>query len=127
MLQSVSSCAAQPQCSMKEPPAALLLRHDVDRLGRASSASSESGSLELLLTLHALVGATICGAQTDAAAQVERAARCSRRQDGGMQTRHHHAASKELIAAAAGPRQRRCTRACVDLGQYPVQLKELKL
>ena len=63
VLQRVSSCAAQPQCSIKEPPAALLLRHDVDRLGRASSASSESGSLELLLILHATVGATTCGAQ----------------------------------------------------------------
>ena len=36
----------------------MLVRHDVDRLGRASSASSESGSLELLLILHATVGAT---------------------------------------------------------------------
>ena len=59
---------------MKEPPAAVLVRHDVDRLGQASSASSESGSLELLLTLHALVGATICGAQTGAATQLERVA-----------------------------------------------------
>ena len=31
-------------------------------------------SLELLLTLHALVGATICGAQTGAATQLERVA-----------------------------------------------------
>ena len=37
----------------------MLVRHDVDRLGQASSASSESGSLELLLTLHALFGAAI--------------------------------------------------------------------
>ena len=39
---------------MKEPPAALLLRHEIDRPACASSASSESGSLELLLILHAL-------------------------------------------------------------------------
>ena len=44
---------------MKEAAAAVLVRHDVDRPARASSVSSESGSLELLLTLHALVGATI--------------------------------------------------------------------
>ena len=38
----------------------MLVRHDVDRLGRASSASNESASLELLQTLmYALVGATI--------------------------------------------------------------------
>ena len=84
MLQRVSSYAAQPQCSMKEPPAALLLRHEIDRPACASSASSESGSLELLLILHATVGATTCGAQTDAAAQLERVAlrrprfRCAR-------------------------------------------------
>ena len=57
--QRLHSSAAQQRCSMKEPPAAVLVRHDVDRLGRASSASSESGSLELLLTLDALVGAAI--------------------------------------------------------------------
>ena len=37
----------------------MLVRHGIDRLGRASSASSESRSLELLLSLDALVGATI--------------------------------------------------------------------
>jgi len=37
----------------------VLVRHDVDRPAWASSASSESGSLELLLTLDALVGAAI--------------------------------------------------------------------
>ena len=44
---------------MKEAAAAVLVRHDVDRPAWASSASSESGSLELLLTLDALVGAAI--------------------------------------------------------------------
>ena len=37
----------------------MLVRHDVDRPARASSASSKSGSLELLQTLDALVGAAI--------------------------------------------------------------------
>ena len=44
---------------MKEAAAAVLVRHDVDRPARASSASSKSGSLELLQTLDALVGAAI--------------------------------------------------------------------
>ena len=44
---------------MKEAAAAVLVRHDIDRPARASSASSKSGSLELLQTLDALVGATI--------------------------------------------------------------------
>ena len=82
MLQRVCSCAAQPQSSTKEPCTALLLRKDVDRQGQASSASSESGSLELLLSLHASVGATICGAQTDASTQLERVARCRPRFSG---------------------------------------------
>ena len=63
---------------MKEAAAAVLVRHDVDRPAWASSASSESGSLELLLSLDALVGAATCGAQTDAAAQLERVARYAR-------------------------------------------------
>ena len=45
----------------------MLLRHDVDRLGRVSSASNESGSLELLLTLHALVRASISSVDMSAA------------------------------------------------------------
>ena len=58
MLQRVCRCAAQPPSSTKEPCTALLLRQDIDRQGQTGSASSESGSLELLLTLHALLGAT---------------------------------------------------------------------
>ena len=76
VLQRVCSCAAQPECSTKEPPTALLLRHEVDRLGGASSASNKSGSCASLLSLHASVGATICGARTDASTQLERVARC---------------------------------------------------
>ena len=120
VLQRVSSCAAQPQCSMKEPPAALLLRHEIDRPACASSASSESGSLELLLILHALVGATICGAQTNRSAQVERATRCSRRQDGDMRTPRGRVPVKVAVSCAAGPAQRRGIRAPGDFHQYPV-------
>ena len=120
MLQRVSSCTAQPQCSMKEPPAALLLRHDVDRLGRASSASSESGSLELLLSLHALVGATICGARTGAVTQVERVARCNRRFHAGIRTPHGRARVKVAVSCAAAPAQRRCTRVRRNFRPYPV-------
>ena len=81
----------------------MLVRHDVDRLGQASSASSENGSLELLLTLHATVGATICGAQTNAAGQVERAVRCNRGLDSGMHTPHGRATVKVAMSHAAGP------------------------
>ena len=96
---------------MKEPPAALLLRHDVDRLDWASSASNKNGSLAPLLTLHALVGASICGAQTDAAAQVERAVRCNRGLDSGMHAPHGRATVKVAMSHAAGPALRRCIRA----------------
>ena len=105
---------------MKEPPAAVLVRHDVDRLGQASSASSESGSLELLLILHATVGATTCGAQTGAATQLERAARCNRRFHGGMLTPCARAAVKVAVSCAAGPDQRRCPRENRHSHPYPV-------
>ena len=39
---------------MKEPPAALLLRHDVDRLGRASSASNESMLCAMLIVMFSM-------------------------------------------------------------------------
>ena len=74
MQQRLHSSAAQPQQAMKEAAAAVLVRHDVDRPAWASSASSESGSLELLLSLDASVGAAIGGARTGAATQLERAA-----------------------------------------------------
>ena len=106
---------------MKEPPAALLLRQDVDRLDWASSASNKNGSLELLLILHALVGATICGAQTNRSAQVERATRCSRRQDGDMRTPRGRVPVKVAMSYAAGPDQRRATRVRAYFG-YPVCL-----
>ena len=37
----------------------MLLRHNIDRLGRASSASNKSGSCASILTLHTLVGAGV--------------------------------------------------------------------
>ena len=89
----------------------MLLRHNIDRLGRASSASNRSGSCASILTLHTLVGATICGAQTDAAAQVERVARRNRRFHARTRTPHEGARVKVAVSCAAGPRLRRCTRA----------------
>ena len=82
VLQRVCCCTAQPQCSLKEPRTALLVRHEVDRLGSASSASNKSGSCASLLSLHASVGATICGARTNAGTQLERVARCRPRFSG---------------------------------------------
>ena len=98
----------------------MLVRHDVDRLGRASSASSESGSLELLLILHATVGATTCGAQTDAAAQLERVARCNCRFHAGIHTPHGRARVKVAVSCAAAPALRRCIRVRRYFGPYPV-------
>ena len=98
----------------------MLVRHDVDRLGQASSASSESGSLELLLILHATVGATTCGAQTNASAQVERATRCNGRFDGRSRAPHEGAAVKVAVSCAAGPAQRRCIRVRAYFRPYPV-------
>ena len=103
----------------------MLVRHDVDRLGQASSVSSESGSLELLLTLHALFGAAICGARTGAATQLERAARCNRRFHGGMLTPCGRAAVKVAVSCAAAPAQRRCPRAPRDFHHYRVGYREL--
>ena len=125
MLQRVCSCAAQPQSSTKEPCTALLLRQDVDRQGQTSSASSESGSLELLLSLDALVGATICGARTREAGQVERAARCNRRQDGDMLTPCGHVPVKVAMSYAARPAQRRRPRVRRFMGPYPVHRREI--
>ena len=98
----------------------MLLRHNIDRLGRASSASNKSGSLELLMTLHALVGATICGARTREAGQVVRAARCSSRQDGDMLTPCGRVPVKVAMSYAARPAQRRGPRVRRYFGPYPV-------
>jgi hypothetical protein len=114
------SSAAQPLQAMKEAAVAVLVRHDVDRPARASSASSESGSLELLLTLHASVGATTCGAQTGMAGLVQHATRCKRRQDGDMHAPHGRVPVKVAMSYAAGPDQRRATRVRAYFGPYPV-------
>ena len=98
----------------------MLVRHDVDRLGQASSASSESGSLELLLILHATVGATTCGAQTDAAAQLERVARRNRRFHARTRTPHEGARVKVAVSCAAGPALRRCIRVRRNFRPYPI-------
>ena len=118
--QRLHSSAAQPQQAMKEAAAAVLVRHDVDRLGRASSASSESGSLELLLTLHATVGATICGARTGAVTQVAHVARCDRRFHARTRAPHEGARVKVAVSCAAAPAQRRCTRVRRNFRPYPV-------
>ena len=82
---------------------------EVDGLATGSSASEKSRSLELLLTLHTLVGATVCSAPTSAAAQLERTARCDCRLDSGVHTCHDRATHVELVSSAAGPSRRRRT------------------
>ena len=55
--QRMHGGAAQPQSSMKEPLPSSTTRQVIDRTAQASSASSKSTSLRLLLHLHTLVGA----------------------------------------------------------------------
>ena len=50
---------AQPQNSMKESLTDITLRQTIDRTAQCSRASSKSTSLELLLHLHANVGAVV--------------------------------------------------------------------
>ena len=50
----------------------MLLRHNIDRLGRASSASNRSGSCASILTLHTLVGAGVVRTKLEARAHRER-------------------------------------------------------
>ena len=103
----------------------MLVRHDVDRLCRASSASNESGSLELLLTLHALVGATTCGAQTGAVTPVERVVRCDRCFHAGIHAPCGRAGVRVAVSCAAGPAQRRCPRESRHSHPYPVKVSLL--
>ena len=98
----------------------MLLRHDVDRLGRASSASNESASLELLQTLYAVVGAAICGAQTNAATQFEHVALCDRRLNGHLLAPHGKVAVKVAVSCAAGPAQHRCIHTRGHSHPHPV-------
>ena len=70
---------------MKEslPDNVLLL--EVDRTVTASTASNESSSLQLLLVLRTLVGGAVLRRTSwRNAAQLERAARCSRPLDSGV-------------------------------------------
>ena len=103
--QRLHSSAAQPQQAMKEAAAAVLVRQDVDRPAWAGSASSKSGSLELLQTLDALVGAAILR-RTNEGSRAGRA-RCALQQP----SRWGHAHTlrpcprqgRDVIRSTAGP------------------------
>ena len=56
-LQLPTRTPVQPQCSMKEPLPDMTLTLTIDRMTSSCRASSKSTSLELLLHLHAIVGA----------------------------------------------------------------------
>ena len=58
-LHRTGAGVAPPENSVTKSRTDCTLRHEVDRLAWASSTSSESGSLELLLALHALAGAAV--------------------------------------------------------------------
>ena len=53
------SVGAPVLCCHTQQDTAIAVRHEVDRLGAAGSASNESRSLDHLLLMHTLVGAAV--------------------------------------------------------------------
>ena len=111
-----SSGGAPVLCWHTQQDTAIAVRHEVDRLGAAGSASNESRSLDHLLLMHTLVGAQW---RTSAAAQVEDLARADHRLHGSMQAGRGRAPVMGLVAGAGGTDRRRCTRAPLNLHQHP--------
>ena len=95
-------------CWHTQQDTAIAVRHEVDRLGAAGSASNESRSLDHLLLMHTLVGAQW---RTSAAAQVEDLARADHRLHGRTQAGRGRVAVMSEVAAAGGTDRRRCTGA----------------
>ena len=56
---AVAACGAPVLCWHTQQDTAIAVRHEVDRLGAAGSASNESRSLDHLLLMHTLVGAAV--------------------------------------------------------------------
>ena len=54
-----SSGGAPVLCWHTQQDTAIAVRHEVDRLGAAGSASNESRSIDHLLLMHTLVGAAV--------------------------------------------------------------------
>ena len=99
----------------------MAIRLEGDGLAMGSSASKKSRSLELLLTLHTVVGRHCVRrtAECSSRAHLERASRRDRWLDGRTHTPHGCAPVKVVVSAVAGPSRRRCTRTCVDLHPLP--------
>ena len=116
-----SSGGAPVLCWHTQQDTAIAVRHEVDRLGAAGSASNESRSLDHLLLMHTLVGAQW---RTSAAAQVEDLARADHRLHGSMQAGRGRAPVMGLVAGAGGTDRRRCTRVWRYFSPYPVGLYE---
>ena len=113
-----SSGGAPVLCWHTQQDTAIAVRHEVDRLGAAGSASNESRSLDHLLLMHTLVGAQW---RTSAAAQVEDLARADRRLHGSTQASCGRAPVMSMVAAAGGTARRSCIRVSRYLHQYPVR------
>ena len=90
---------------------------EVDGLAMGSSASKKSWSLELLLTLHAVVGCTVlCGARPSAVAPSTARARCAMRLPiDALQTHMvwRCTAEGDGLSSDSGPSRRRGLRACL--------------
>ena len=112
-----SSGGAPVLCWHTQQDTAIAVRHEVDRLGAAGSASNESRSLDHLLLMHTLVGAQW---RTSAAAQVEDLARADHRLHGSMQAGRGRAPVMVLVAGAGGTARPRCIRVRRYFHPYPV-------
>ena len=112
-----SSGGAPVLCWHTQQDTAIAVRHEVDRLGAAGSASNESRSLDHLLLMHTLVGAQW---RTSAAAQVEDLARADHRLHGSMQAGRGRAPVMGLVAGAGGTDRRRCIRVRLNFRPHPV-------
>ena len=112
-----SSGGAPVLCWHTQQDTAIAVRHEIDRLGAAGSASNESRSLDHLLLMHTLVGAQW---RTSAAAQVEDLARADHRLHGRTQAGRGRAAVMSEVAAAGGTDRRRCIRVRLNFRPHPV-------
>ena len=88
---------------------------------KAISPCVKSASAKLFLDLHTVSAPSGEERTLDAAAQVERAARCCRRFDSGTQTCCGHATVMVLVSSASGPRVSGCIRAFGNFRPHPVR------
>ena len=117
--RALACAVAPPQCSMKEPLPGLAITLEYDGMDATCTTSTESTPLLHLHAWHTLRAPTSCGAQTDAAAQLEQLAQRNQRCDAGMHTFRGRARVMGLVVWATGPCVRRCIRESRYFRPYP--------